>query len=67
MINIATEHLVSLSQASRLLPGRPAVSTLWRWSRGIRGVQLSTTLIGAKRYTSTEALQRFCDQLTASS
>ena len=62
-----TEKLVSLPGATRLLPGRPHISTLWRWAtRGVRSVRLETTLIGGRRYTSHEALERFIDRTTGS-
>jgi len=63
-IDLTNEQLVSLPGAARRLPGQPHVSTLHRWRlRGVRGVRLETTLIGGKRFTSTEALQRFVDRL----
>ncbi|MGD9719773.1 MAG: DUF1580 domain-containing protein [Pirellulales bacterium] len=63
MIDIATEHLLTLAEAAQLLPGRPSVSTLWRWrQKGVRGRRLETVLIGAKPYTSREALGRFAEQ-----
>ena len=33
MIDFQKEHLRTLSEAARLLPGRPHVSTLHRWAR----------------------------------
>jgi hypothetical protein len=60
------ETLVTLTQASQMLPGRPHVSTLWRWcKRGVRGVRLETYVVGARRFTSTEALQRFAAATSA--
>jgi hypothetical protein len=65
-IDIAAEGLLSLSQAARRCPGRPHISTLWRWVLdGCRGVRLETVMVGGRRFTSTEALQRFADSLTA--
>ncbi len=66
MIQLQSEQLLSLQQAAELLPGTPALSTLHRWRQlGVRGVKLETCLIGGKRYTSTQALQRFTDAVTA--
>jgi hypothetical protein len=71
MIDTATEHLLTLSQAARSLPNRRGkrgvnVSTVWRWmQRGIRGVRLDSSLIGGIRYTSQEALERFFSAVTA--
>jgi hypothetical protein len=65
-IDIAVEDLLPLNQAARVLPGRPHISTLWRWHRrGIRGIRLETAVVGGTRYTSRQALQRFVDRTTA--
>jgi hypothetical protein len=43
---------------------RPSVRTVRRWaSRGVRGAQLHTWLIGGRRYTSTAALHDFLSKL----
>lgn len=66
MIDAQSEQLLTLTQAAKSLPGRPHVATLWRWrKRGIRGVTLETVVIGGRRYTSQEALQRFIDATTS--
>ena len=68
MIDIEKERLKLMTEAAKSLPGRPHVSTLWRWfRRGIKGVKLETTVLGGRRYTSVEALQRFADRLTIDS
>ena len=60
------EDLISLSQAARELPGRPHLSTIWRWTtRGVRGVVLETLVVAGRRFTSHEALQRFVAATTA--
>ena len=61
MIDIASETLVSFSFAGRFSPSiRPHVSTIWRWHmRGIRGVKLESVLVGGRRMTSMEAVERF--------
>jgi hypothetical protein len=60
------EQLLSLSEAARSQPVRRNVSTLWRWvQRGVRGVRLQTILVGGRRYTSREALERFSMEVTA--
>jgi len=66
MIDIHVEHMLTISAAARELPGRPHVSTLWRWTNhGVRGIRLQTVLVGGKRYTSRESLQAFVEQTTA--
>jgi hypothetical protein len=60
MIDHENEHLLSMTAAAKLLPGRPNVATLWRWrTGGCRGHRLETILFGGRRYTSREAIKRF--------
>lgn len=60
MIDMANESLLSIGDATKFLPGHPHVSTLWRWRmRGVRGIRLETILIGGRRFTSREAIERF--------
>jgi hypothetical protein len=60
------EHLISTTQATREVPGRPHVSTVWRWiNRGVRGVKLETVMVGGRRFTSREAIARFNERITA--
>lgn len=69
-IDILAETLVTIPQASAILPAdesghRPHIATIYRWmQRGIRGVKLETCLVGGKRFTSHEALQRFSEAVT---
>lgn len=59
-IDIKTEQVISMGQASAMLPGRPSLCTLWRWRlRGVRGRKLECVVIGGTPYTSVEALERF--------
>jgi hypothetical protein len=65
MIDLKTESLLAVTTVPAELPDRPHISTIWRWiNRGCRGVRLETILIGGKRYTSLEALQRFVEATT---
>ena len=71
MIDMATERIVSLTEATAILPRRrsgrkPNIATLYRWTTaGCRGIKLEYLQVGATRCTSHEALQRFFDALTA--
>ena len=66
MIDLATENVMPLSEAARTLPGRPAVSSVWRWcQKGIAGVRLESLVVGGRRCVSTESLQRFAERVTA--
>jgi hypothetical protein len=58
--------LLSLAEAARLIPGRPAPVTLWRWHRrGCFGVRLKTICIGARRFVSRSDLDLFIRAVTA--
>ena len=60
MIDPATEALISWQQVAKHVPGDPHISTLHRWRlRGVRGKKLETLLVGGKRFTSREAIDRF--------
>ena len=66
MIDLQTESLLAIAKVPAVLPGSPHISTIWRWvNRGCRGVKLETLLIGGKRFTSHEALQRFVNAGTS--
>ena len=59
-IDLQTENLITISEAARLLPGRPHSSTVWRFhARGVKGVKLETIVSGGRRFTSQEAVERF--------
>jgi len=68
MIDVEHEKLMSLPDVAAMLPGRRrrklALSTVWRWiKRGRKGVRLESIVIGARRYTSREAVLRWLAQL----
>ena len=64
MIDVNSEHLLTLAEAAALIPGRPSLCAIWRWrKRGVRGGRkLETVVIGGRPYTSREAIQRFAYQ-----
>ena len=67
-IDILSERPLSFNDVAQFLPhgSRPSYSTWWRWWRyGIRGVRLETVVLGGRRYTSAEAVQRFVSAMTA--
>lgn len=65
-IDFSCEHLLTIAQAAREAPGRPNVSTIFRWiQRGVRNVRLESNLVGGRRFTSREALQRFIARCSA--
>jgi hypothetical protein len=66
MIDISSERLILLSAAAAYIPGRPHSSTLFRWWRdGSRGIKLESLLVGGRRYTSVEAIERFIQRLSS--
>ena len=61
-----TETLLTPSKAAHLAPGRPHVSTVWRWMmRGCRGVRLESIVCAGRRFTSVESIERFVTRTTA--
>ena len=63
-MTILSERRLTLSQAARTLDVNP--STTWRWAlNGVRGVRLETFNVGAKRYTTEVAIERFVNATTA--
>lgn len=63
-INVEAEDLVPFQFAAEAFPkgvNRPCKATLHRWKNtGVRGRKLETVKIGGIRYTSREAIVRFC-------
>lgn len=58
--------LVGMSDARRIVSHvigkKVSRSTLHRWAtNGVRGTVLETVRIGGRRFTSADALERFCD------
>jgi hypothetical protein len=66
VIDSKTETVLTFAEASKRLRTRPDISTLHRWrQRGIRNQKLETLLVGGRRCTSIEALERFFAAATA--
>jgi hypothetical protein len=65
-------RFLTLSQASKLAPGRPSTNCLWRWCRhGVRSrsgerVKLRHVRMGGKIFTSVEWLEEFGEHLAQS-
>lgn len=61
-LDFNTEERLSLSAAARDLDVH--VATVHRWVHaGVRGIRLQTSLLGGRRYTSRQALERFISNL----
>lgn len=70
MILIETEKLITLADATALVPGiggKPVhYQTIHRWAnKGLRGVKLETVFCGGRRCTTREAIQRFVERITS--
>ena len=60
-IDPKTEQVLTLAEACRSIPPRGVSrATLFRWiQKGVRGAVLSTIVIGGRRHTSRQAIDRF--------
>lgn len=68
MIDLASEHLIPLTDAPKHLPTRHGRkihrATVFRWAlKGLQGDHLETIKVGGARYTSVEALMRFVQRV----
>jgi len=66
MANLLDEDLIPFALGIRSLPGRPHISTGYRFiSKGSHGVMLETIVVGGRRFTTRQALRRFVANVTA--
>lgn len=69
MIDLQSEPLLTMGQASKLVPGRGgkrrSAVTLWRWAKfGVRGLKMESMRTPCGTYwTSALAVQRFLTRL----
>lgn len=62
------QELISIKQACKLIPTRPAICTVWRWiEKGCRGHRLQSWLVGGMRFTSKEAIETFIENINQGS
>src|SRR5690606_24123552 len=65
-VTLLSEQRLTLNEAAKRSGVNP--STVWRWTlSGARGTRLESYCLGAKRYTTVEALERFSAACTAAS
>ena len=60
-IDPASETLIPLRSAPKHVPGRPHISTLWRWTRREPN-PLAVVRVGGRVFTSIEAISRFISE-----
>ena len=60
-IDVQSENLIHVKDAPKHTPGRPHISTVYRWV--FRG-DLETIKVGGRLFTSTEAISRFIARCT---
>ncbi len=54
-----------LASGKDRIASHPSPATLYRWAlKGVRGVRLETVMMGGRRYTSDEAVDRFFARLS---
>ena len=68
-IDLENDELLTLAEACRLLPKKPAPSTLWRWrARGVvaggRRIRLPCIRAGGTWLTTRRAFAEFLERLT---
>jgi hypothetical protein len=57
---------IPLNRAVDFVPGRPNISTLWRWAtKGVRGVRLGTIIVGGRRMTTPDMIETFLRALNS--
>ena len=65
-IDLMKETVFPVTEAPKHIPGCPSLASVRRWVlNGVGGNKLESILIGGKRFTSAESIQRFCDRRTA--
>lgn len=60
MVDFDTDNAIPIVIVCKIVPGRPNLSTVYRWmNRGVGGVRLETFRAGGKRFTDRAAIERF--------
>ena len=63
-MSIPLQEAIPLGEIVKIMPGRPHLSTVYRWAHR-KQAPLETIRIGGERYTSEEALSRYFQRKTA--
>ncbi len=59
MIDIRNDEMLTLREATTRIPGRPHISTVFRWTADRK---LDSIKVGGRRWTSAEAIDLFIDK-----
>lgn len=60
------DEFISISEACKLIPGRPHMATVFRWTlNGVGGVRLESAKVGGRRFVTRAALEDFIARLSA--
>ena len=63
MIDFENEQQIPINQAPKHIPGRPDLSTVYRWL--LRPIDpLESFRVGSRRFTTIEAIRRFVARCT---
>jgi len=58
--NDKQNDFITMAEATKLLPGRPSIVSLWRWrTKGIAGVRLRYVTVGKLPLTTRKWLREF--------
>ncbi len=61
-------ELLTFSEARKIIPGRPDLSTIHRWAnQGIKGIRLRTLKVGGRRFVSKAEIEVFIAALNKNS
>ena len=64
-LDLSSETPIPFAEVPKLLPGRPHISTVYRWTfRGVRGHKLGAVLFGGRRFTTREEVARFIARIS---
>jgi len=59
-------EFLTLTEATKIIPGRPSVPTVWRWAvKGVHGVKLRSGRAGKRIVIKREWLEDFYSELEA--
>ncbi|MCA9070741.1 MAG: DUF1580 domain-containing protein [Planctomycetaceae bacterium] len=65
-IEVEKQDYLTITEASKRFPGRPHISSVWRWIlNGSNGIKLETVKVNGRRFKTMERIEKFIEQTTA--